>query len=65
MVPLDDLVRLSVGRRGAIPGVRAPTERPPAAAALDAAIAVLRWHRRLGGDARRRNRILAAIYRGA
>jgi hypothetical protein len=64
-VPMDDLVTLSEGLRGAIPAVLAPNERPPAEAALDAAIAVLRWHRRLGGDARRRNRILAAIYRGA
>jgi hypothetical protein len=26
---------------------------------------VLKWHRRLGGDTRKRNRILAAIYKGA
>ncbi|HEU4572052.1 MAG TPA: hypothetical protein VFR93_05150, partial [Candidatus Limnocylindrales bacterium] len=64
-VPMDDLVTLSEGIRGAIPGVLAPYERPGADAALDAAIAVFRWHRRLGGDARRRNPILAAIYRGA
>jgi hypothetical protein len=25
----------------------------------------LKWHRRLGGDTRKRNRILKAIYKGA
>jgi len=25
----------------------------------------LKWHRRIGGDTRKRNRILAAIYKGA
>lgn len=64
-VPMDDLVTLSEGLRSAIPAVLAPNEMPSAEAALDAAIAVFRWHRRLGGDARRRNRILQAIYRGA
>jgi hypothetical protein len=64
-VPMDDLVTLSEGIRTALPAVLAPNERPSADAALDAAIAVFRWHRRLGGDARRRNRLLAAIYRGA
>ncbi len=64
-VPMDDLVTLSEGLRAAIPAVLAPNEMPSAEAALDAAIAVFRWHRRLGGDARRRNRILQAIYRGA
>jgi hypothetical protein len=64
-VPMDDLVTLSEALRAALPAVLAPNERPASDAALDAAIAVFRWHRRLGGDARRRNPILAAIYRGA
>jgi hypothetical protein len=64
-VPMDDLVTLSEGLRSALPAVLAPNEMPPADAAIDAGIAVFRWHRRLGGDARRRNRILQAIYRGA
>ena len=33
--------------------------------ALSEGIAVLKWHRRLGGDTRKRNRILKAIYKGA
>ena len=40
-------------------------EKVPADAALDEAIAVFSWHRRLAGDARKRNPILAAIYKGA
>jgi hypothetical protein len=34
-------------------------------AAIDAAVAALRWHRRLGGDARKRNPVIAFIYKGA
>lgn len=64
-VGMHDLVTLSEALRGAIPSVLAPNERPAADAALDAAIAMFRWHRRLAGDARHRNRILAALYRGA
>jgi hypothetical protein len=33
--------------------------------AVDAMIDRFRWHRRIAGDARRRNRLLAAIYKGA
>jgi hypothetical protein len=42
-----------------------PREQATANAALDTAIKVFRWHRRLAGDARKRNRILQAIYKGA
>ena len=34
-------------------------------AAIDAANAVFKWHRRIAGDARKRNRLLQAIYKGA
>jgi hypothetical protein len=64
-VPMDDLVRLCEGLRRAIAAVLVPGEQGPVHAALDEAIRVFRWHRRLAGDARRRNRILAAIYKGA
>lgn len=64
-VPMDDLARLCEGIGRAIAGSLTPDERPVAEQALDEAIRVLRWHRRLGGDARRRNRILQAIYKGA
>lgn len=63
-VPMDDLVTLGEGIRRAIATVLAPVERVAADEALDEA--GRRYHalRRLGGDARRRNRILAAIYKG-
>jgi hypothetical protein len=37
----------------------------PMHAALDAANAVFKWHRRIAGDARKKNKFLQAIYKGA
>ena len=62
--PMDDLVALCEGLRAAFPGVLAPAELVPASDALDAAIAGYRWHRRIAGDARRRNPILEFLYKG-
>jgi hypothetical protein len=64
-VPMDDLVHLCEGLKQAVPAVLAPEEREIALDALEEAIRVLRWNRRIAGDARKRNRILAAIYKGA
>lgn len=63
-VPLDDVIRLLEGIRAASRSVLDSDEQRAADAGIDAAIANLRWHRRLAGDARRRNPILAAIYKG-
>jgi hypothetical protein len=63
-VPMDDLVSLSEGLRNSLATILSPDERVPADAALDEAIATFRWYRRMSGDARKRNRILTAIYRG-
>ncbi len=63
-VPLDDLVALCNGLRAAFPSVLAPAELGSASEALDAAIEAYRWHRRIAGDARRRNPILAFLYKG-
>ena len=63
-VPMDDLVVLSEGVRVALAAVLSDEERGPAERGLDQAIAVFRWHRRLAGDARKRNRLLWAIYKG-
>lgn len=63
-VPLDDIVGLCEGLRAALPSVLAPGELPAAGAALDAAVAVYRWHRRLAGDARRKNAFLQFLYKG-
>ena len=64
-VPMDDLVALCEGLRAALPSVLAPAELPSAGTALDGAIEVYRWHRRIAGDARKRNRFLQFIYKGA
>ncbi len=63
-VPLDDLIALCEGIRSALPGVLTPDELPSAGVALDEAIAVFKWHRRLAGDARVKNAILQFLYKG-
>ena len=55
---------LCEGLRTALPSVLAPGEVAPAGAALDEAIKVYRWHRRLAGDARKRNALLQLLYKG-
>ena len=63
-VPLDDQIALCNGIRAALPG-RADAGRAAAAGeALDAAIEVYRWHRRLAGDARKKNAFLQLLYKG-
>jgi hypothetical protein len=64
-VPMDDLIGLSEGLRGAAGSRLSPEERVPMDAAIDAAVKVFRYYRRIAGDARTRNRILAALYKGA
>lgn len=64
-VPMDDLILLCEGLRLAVPSALAPEERTIAGVALDEAVRVFRWHRRLAGDARKRNRLLALLYKGA
>jgi hypothetical protein len=64
-VPMDDLVALAEGSRRAIAASLVPGEDDTAQAALDEAVRVFRWHRRIAGDARRRNRLLHALYKGA
>jgi hypothetical protein len=64
-VSMDDLVQLAEAFRASSRSVLGPEEQVPANDALDAAIEVFRWHRRLAGDARKRNRILAFLYKGA
>ena len=63
-VPMDDVIALCNGLRAAFPSVLAPGELPPAGEALDAAIAGYKWHRRLAGDARKRNALLQLLYKG-
>lgn len=63
-IPMDDLVSLCEGLHAALPSLLAPGELPLAAASLDGAIEVYRWHRRLAGDARKKNAFLQFIYKG-
>ena len=63
-VPLDDLIALCEGIRSALPGVLTPDELASADEALDEAIAVFKWHRRIAGDARKKNPILQFLYKG-
>ena len=64
-VPLDDLIDLCEGLRAALPAVLDAGRAADAAeAAIDEAIAQYRWHRRIAGDARKRNAFLQFIYKG-
>ena len=64
-VPLDDLINLLEGLRAALPSVVDGTALADGEAAIDDAIGEYRWHRRLAGDARKRNAFLQWIYKGA
>ena len=64
-ISMDDVTDLYEGLRIAVATVLAGEAAAFADRALLEGIAVLKWHRRLGGDTRKRNRILAAIYKGA
>jgi hypothetical protein len=64
-IPMDDLVQLSEGLRAAMAPYLNGPEADPMHAAIDAGIAAMRWNRRIAGDARKRDRILEAIYKGA
>ena len=64
-IPMDDVVTLCEGLRRAAASAAEPNAEPAIDASIDAAIVVFRWHRRLAGDARKRNPLLAYIYKGA
>ena len=64
-VPMDDVIALCEGLRAGAATAATPAAGPAVDAALNAAIAAFRWHRRLAGDARKRNPFIAFIYKGA
>jgi len=64
-VPMDDLVSVLEGLRKAMTSVLAPDDFAAADEAVDAAVAVFRDYRRLAGDARKRNRVISFLYKGA
>ena len=63
-VSMDDLVRLYEGLRAAAGSFLSGDELAPMHAGIDAAIKVFKWHRRIAGDARKRNKFLQFIYKG-
>jgi len=64
-VSMDDVITLCEGLRRAAGSVVEPAAQPTIDEAIDEAIAVFKWNRRLAGDARKRNPLLAFLYRGA
>ena len=64
-IPMDDVISLCEGLRRAAASVVEPDAVPVVNEAIDEAIAVLKWNRRLAGDARRRNPLLSFLYKGA
>ena len=64
-VPMDDVIALCEGLRSAAAAVVEPDAVPTIDAAIDQAIAVFKWNRRLAGDARKRHPLLAFLYKGA
>jgi len=64
MVSMDDLIKLDEGLRSAVAAHLGDDEVASLDAAIDAANATFKWHRRIAGDARKRNRLLQAIYKG-
>jgi len=63
--PIDDIIGLCEGLRAAFPSALQPSQLGSPGEALDAAIAAYRWNRRIAGDARKRNRLLQLLYKGA
>lgn len=64
-VPMDDLVALMEGLREAIAATLPPDDHEATDRTIDAAVAAFRAYRRLAGDARKRNRLVTFLYKGA
>lgn len=64
-ISMDDVVTLCEGLRRAASSVVEPSSVSAVDAAIDEAVTVFRWHRRLAGDAKKRNALIAFFYKGA
>jgi hypothetical protein len=64
-VPMDDLINLSEGIRAAVGAILPLADMGLVDRTIDGMIERFRWHRRIAGDARKRNRLLEFIYKGA
>ena len=63
-VPMDDLIRLSEGLRHSVRTVLGPVEAPSRTVRSTRRSASSSWHRRIAGDARKRNRLLQLHLQG-
>lgn len=64
-VPMDDLATLLGAARRSVIAAAEPAAAADIHAAIDAATAALKRHRRLAGDGKKRNPIAAFLYKGA
>jgi hypothetical protein len=64
-VPMNDLITLCEGIRASVGATLARGDMGQVDVAIDAMIERFKWHGRIAGDARKRNRLLQAIYKGA
>jgi hypothetical protein len=64
-VPMNDLITICLSVRDAIGAVLPVGDMAEVDAAIDAMIDRFKWHGRIAGDGRKRNRLLQAIYKGA
>ena len=63
-VSMDDVCAVLEGLRIAVRGVLSAEEQVPADEAMDAAVAVYSWYRRISGDARPKNKLVEYLYKG-
>jgi len=64
-VPMDDLITIAEAVRRVLVAFLPPSDVAPVHVAIDEAIKTFANTRRIAGDARKRNRLLAFIYKGA
>jgi len=64
-VPMDDLITLCDSVHDAVASLLSTSDMGPVDEAIFRMKARFAWHRRIAGDARKRNRLLQAIYKGA
>jgi len=62
---MNDLITICRSIRDAIGAVLPVSDMAPVDTAIDAMIDRFRWHGRIAGDGRKKNRLLQAIYKGA
>lgn len=63
-VSMDDVCAVLEGLRTAARGVLSAEEQAVADGALDEAVAVYSWYRRISGDARPKNKLVDFLYKG-